>query len=627
MGQQAVSARCRYATCFGLGGYILLPRKNCMIQAMTRTSVLFAAAIAIVAHAQTARGGPPSPVSLKFSSDAAGERTVSTPFSLRLSAPGLPKTEFSIAADAGVLRVLCTWESHTQLSIYLTAAAGHGLPGRIGLATETGQSPVTIEVQVAPEQVARGPIYIEVTPSVFQRGGTGVVHGTIVASMAPGGAEKVDDQERVGSALEEGKLLTPSEVNAMEAKLKSDPHDWSTRLSLLAYYSSSADLRASKPQIVSARRRHILWVIENRPTATDIFDMAELRMNNKGSLADPDGTKEAEQAWQRAITDHSQNNQVLLNAAMFCATFDPAFSEHALQHAKSNSHDDPYWDGMLGWLYASAMLSGTGGAFPERARSTLIASQNAALIAAAASVLARPEPNFSTTPQPRVWFSRPKYIDLAEDLAARAVSREPNNPYWLFPLLQVLTVEVDTAETPDQKLVAEKKVYGLFQHFNDIAVDPGYRTLLLPVIANLAFDVKDDETAKSYATQALDLASQQGDRTIQGTTVGPEAVHDANDVLGRVALRRANLVAAKEYLLKAAAAQGGGTMSIVGPRMLLAQALLDRGEHDVVLQYLEKIEVFWKSGTVRLDYWIASIRKGKAVRLNLVDAPISALPR
>jgi hypothetical protein len=149
----------------------------------------------------------------------------------------------------------------------------------------------------------------------------------------------------------------------------------------------------------------------------------------------------------------------------------------------------------------------------------------------------------------------------------------------------------------------------------------------LPVIANLAFDVKDDEAAKSYATQALDLASQQGDRTIQGTTVGPEAVHDANDVLGRVALRRANLVAAKEYLLKAAATQGGGTMSIVGPRMLLAQALLDRGEHDVVLQYLEKIEVFWKSGTVRLDYWIASIRKGKAVRLNLVDAPISALPR
>jgi hypothetical protein len=539
----------------------------------------------------------------------------------------VPQTEFSIKAEAGELRVSCTWESNTQLSIYLTAAAGHGLPGRIGLATETGQSPVTIDVQVAPEQVARGAIYIEVTPSVFQRGVTGVVHGTIVASMAPGGAEKVEDQERVGSALEEGKLLTPSEVKAMETKVKSDPHDWSTRLSLLAYYSSSADLRASKPQIVAARRRHILWVIENRPTATDIFDIAELQMNNKGSLADPDGAKEAEQAWQRAITQHAQNNQVLLNAAMFCATFDPAFSEHALQQAKSNSHDDPYWDGMLGWLYATTLLSGAGGTFPEHARSTLIASHNAPLIAAAASLLARPQPNFSTTPQPRVWFSRPKDIDLAEDLAARAVSIEPNNPYWLFPLLQVLTVEVDTAETPEQKLVAEKKVYSLFQHFNDIAVDPGYRRLLLPVIANLAFDIKDDDAAKSYATQALDLASQQGDRTIQGTAVGPQAVHDANDVLGRVALRSGNLVLAKEYLLKASATQGGGTMNIIGPRMLLAQALLDRGERDVVLQYLEKIEVSWKSGTVHLDYWIASIRKGKPVRLNLADVPISALPR
>jgi hypothetical protein len=569
----------------------------------------------------------PPPTLLKFSPNAAGELTVTTPFSLRLSTPGFPNTEFSIKAGTGVLRIVCTWEANNTLQISVTAAAGHGLPGRIGLASQIGQSPVTIEAQVPPEQTTRGPIYVEISGSPFQRGGAGVVHGTIVATMATGGAERLDDQERVRSALEEGKLLSPSEVNAMEAKLKSDPHDWSTRLSLLAYYSSSADLRTSKAQILAARRRHILWVIENRDTARDVFDMPELQMSRKGPLADPEGAKEAEQAWQRAITDHAQNNQILLNAALFSAIFDPAFSEQALQKAKSNSRDDTYWDSMLGWLYATVMVSGTDdGPFPEHARDTLTTCRKSALIAAAAPVLARPEPNFSTTPQPRMWFSRPKYIELAEELAARAVSLEPNNPYFLWPLLQVLSVEVDTAGKPDQKLVAERKVYGLFQHFNDVAVDPGYRTLLLPVLANLALDVKDDEAAKTYATQALDLASQEGDRTIQGTAVGPEAIHNANDVLGRVALRSGNLQGAKEYLLRAAATPGGGTMSIVGPRMLLAQALLDHGERDVVLQYLEKIKTSWKNGTTQLDHWITGIRTGKAVRLNLVDVPIPASP-
>jgi hypothetical protein len=347
-------------------------------------------------------------------------------------------------------------------------------------------------------------------------------------------------------------------------------------------------------------------------------------MSHKGPLADPDGAKQAEQAWQRALTKDPQNNQVLLNGALFSATIDPSFSERILQEAKSNRVDDALWNRSLGWLYATVLVSGSDNAFAEHARSTLTNSKNAALLAAAAPVLAQPEQKFSRNP-PRWWFSRPKYIELSEELAARAVSVEPNGPYPLWTLLQVLTVEVDTAETPEQHLAAEKKVYDLFQHFNDIAVDPGYRTLLLPVLASLAFEVKDDKAAKTYATQALDVAAQRSDM-IQGIAVGPQAIHDANDVLGRIALRDGNVQQAEEYLLKAAATPGGGIMSTLGPRMLLAQALLDRGERDVVLEYLEKIKTSWKSGAIQLDYWIAAIRKDKSERLNLVDVPILASP-
>ena len=222
------------------------------------TSLLFVLAITVAGWTQSARNAPQSPALLKFSPNAAGELTATAPFTLRLLGPGFPRDQFSMRPGAGTLRILCTWESNNSLDVTVTGAAGHGLPGRIALGSQIGRSPITMVVEVTSEQVARGPVEVEVASLPPQWGGTGVVHGTIVASMGNGGAAQVDDQERIGSVLEEGKLLSATEVDGMEAKLKSDPHDWSTRLSLLAYYSSSAKLRMSKQQIIAARRRHIL---------------------------------------------------------------------------------------------------------------------------------------------------------------------------------------------------------------------------------------------------------------------------------------------------------------------------------------------------------------------------------
>jgi hypothetical protein len=585
------------------------------------TALIFALTVAV--QGQTARRTSPPPI-LKLAPNVAGELTATARFSLSLSTPGPQETEFVVKADTGLLHISCSWESPALLLISVTGAAGHGLPGRIGLANRMGQSPIDLEVQVAPQQVGRGPIYINIRHSPLQRGNKGTVHGTLVVSLGGSGMQKADDRDQTNVAQQEGKLLSVSEVKTMEEKLRSDPLDWPTRLSLLSYYSSSADLRMSKSVIVAARRRHILWAIENRSTAPKLFDQTDLQMSNHGPLADPDGAKQAEQAWQRAIAKNPLNNQILLNSALFSATIDPAFSEEVLQRAKSNNVEDLFWNRALGWLYATALVSDIDKAFAQHAQATLISSENTALLTSAALILAKPEQKFSTNP-PRAWLSRPKYIDLSEELAARAVSLEPKNPYCLWSMLQVVGIEFETAETTEQKLRAQKKTYSLFQQFDELAVDPGYRTLLLPVLASLAFEVNDDKAAKTYATQALDVAAQRSD-IIDGIAVGPQAIHDANDVLGRIALRDGDVQLAKEYLLKAAGTPGGGSMSTVGPRMMLAQALLVRGERDVVLDYLEKIKASWKSGVVQLDHWIAAIRRGKSERLNLVDASIPASP-
>lgn len=438
----------------------------------------------------------------------------------------------------------------------------------------------------------------------------GVLRGTIVVSIPASGSEDTNGEQVASTALQEGRLLSLSEVNTAEAKLRTDPHDWPTRLSLLAYYSSSADLRMSRHEIVAARRRHILWVIENRPSAENIFQLGELNISGKGPLADPEGAILAERAWRRAVDDPARERQTFLNAAWFCAEADPFFSERTLQSAISFFPDDTPSQSELGWLYAISLANGSDGAFVQHTRSVLAASQDVILLSSAALVL--------SVPTLSAGFTKPKYIDMAEDAASRAVAIQPYNPYALISLLQVLSVEVVTAETKDQRSSAEKKTYELFRHFDEMTLEPAKLALLLPVLADLAIDVKDDESAKGYAKRALALANEPGGFTVLETAAGSNMIHEANDALGRIALSAGDLKSAKEYLLKAAT-MPETAMSKFGPRMLLAQALLDRGEYAVVLQYLGIMKTRWKSGSAKLDGWIVGIQQHKPQKLNLVD--------
>jgi len=78
-----------------------------------------------------------------------------------------------------------------------------------------------------------------------------------------------------------------------------------------------------------------------------------------------------------------------------------------------------------------------------------------------------------------------------------------------------------------------------------------------------------------------------------------------------MALRQNNVEKAKTYLLTAGHVNGGGVLSSFGPNMSLAKELLERGEKDVVLQYLELCKSFWTSSRGQPDRWIEEIKAGK----------------
>lgn len=592
-----------------------------LVGATKATAPLLAVIFVIAAQAQTSHTKL-TPTSLKLSPNARGELTGTSTFSFS-STSFLGETKFAINPDAGLLHILCTWQPDTLLTVSLSRAAGHGLPGSVFLTGQTAQSPITLNAQIEPEQATRGPIYVEIRFVGFQQARRETVRGTVVATIGTTVLEKaIPYRQSVRNDLQEGRLLSSSEVTAMETKLRANPEDWTARLSLLGYYWSSAGLRMSKSQIIAARRRHILWAIENRGAEKDLFDAVELHLDNSGPLADPNGAKQAEDSWQRAIAKHPENAQTSLNAALFSATTDPAFSEHALEHARSHA-DDASCNRALGWLYGMALVSGSDRAFAEHAQSTLARSANPDLLVGAAPVLAFPTLKATTEQHSHAGFSRPKYLEFSEDLSTRAIVSQPDDPYVVWTYLNVLSVDLNTADTTDQKLAAETKIYELFHRFDEKTEDQAHRLLLLPVLASLAFDLGDYESARKYAIQSLDVAGERED-IIAGVAIGPQAIHDSNDVLGRIALHEEKVQEAKAYLLKAAGTPGGGILSTVGPRMLLAQALLDRGEREVVIEYLLKIKVPWRYGAVQLNQWIAVIRKGKSERLNLVDVPILA---
>jgi hypothetical protein len=89
------------------------------------------------------------------------------------------------------------------------------------------------------------------------------------------------------------------------------------------------------------------------------------------------------------------------------------------------------------------------------------------------------------------------------------------------------------------------------------------------------------------------------------------AIQNANQVLGRIALSNGDVAEAKKRLLASADSDGSPQMNSFGPNMQLAKDLLAKGEKDVVIQYFERCGKFWKMGTGKLAAWTKQVQAGK----------------
>ncbi len=191
--------------------------------------------------------------------------------------------------------------------------------------------------------------------------------------------------------------------------------------------------------------------------------------------------------------------------------------------------------------------------------------------------------------------------DLSADLLTRAEALAPADPDWAKELGALRWLEAHNPfDGPDRDKAAAALAH--FERAYELSGDVG-RADLLPHLAMTAFVAEDLQRAQDYAEAALEPVAEE---SVRGRNI-----HFGNLVLGRIALVDGDVEEAGSRLLAAGRTEGSATLKSFGPDMALAKALLDQGERQTVVRYLELCLDFWESGQDSLRDWIALVEAGR----------------
>ena len=105
--------------------------------------------------------------------------------------------------------------------------------------------------------------------------------------------------------------------------------------------------------------------------------------------------------------------------------------------------------------------------------------------------------------------------------------------------------------------------------------------------------------AMAFKTGQVDRTKKLADRLLKQYSDDGEAVHYGNLLLGLMALKQGNIEAANKYLIESGKTTGSPRLDSRGPNMTLAKALLEKGQQETVLEFLELCKKFWKGKQLR----------------------------
>jgi len=130
--------------------------------------------------------------------------------------------------------------------------------------------------------------------------------------------------------VRQGRELTEANAKQLETALKTLPFDFPTRARLLGFYFHNGLSTVGPTATIEARRRHILWLIENHPES-EVAGLPEAMIAPEGrQLADEEGYRQAKDLWLEQAENQKDNPAVRRNAATFLQPDDKADAEDLL---------------------------------------------------------------------------------------------------------------------------------------------------------------------------------------------------------------------------------------------------------------------------------------------------------
>ena len=195
--------------------------------------------------------------------------------------------------------------------------------------------------------------------------------------------------------------------------------------------------------------------------------------------------------------------------------------------------------------------------------------------------------------------------DLAADLAQRGEELAPTEAFWPWRRGEIVLARgPDGSRSGDAEALAGAAA----EHLQRAAgLATGVDRLQVLAAAALA-ELAAGRTGEARRLAALELAEAD---TVAGTWYHGNAVHEAHIVLGLAALAGGEVERAEEHLRRSAEAPPSPQLRSFGPDVSLADALLDLGRVDAVLDYFNACRRFWESGHERLDDWASRLRRGE----------------
>ena len=459
-------------------------------------------------------------------------------------------------------------------------------------------------------------------PGIPARTGTRSAFLAEVAVPRPESARACNSTEHKSGApanVQLGRLarqaydISDDQASRLEENLNHDPNDLAARALLLEYYFA-ASRRLSPEVLHEARLRHIAWLVQNHPES-ELAGMSEATIDPAGGpLADYAGYEKVKALWLEQVKAHDDTVMVLANAAWFFKLPDKPTAARLLMRLHTIDPGNQNWSSGLGMVYAGAIVGLTGmnqnrfptaadpeearGASAQQAREELSRSEDAQLVGTAGHYL-----SFWGGILNSVGKAPSDYADLAEKCFARAEALDPGNLEWPRELADVYELRAMKAKSPEERTsMLEKRLGNLEKALSRVS----NRGALADFsdLANAAYEAGEFGKAENYARKALELASQNRSDSYYGP-----ALNRCNSVLGRVALHAGEVEKAKSFLLAAEQIPREAKFNYF-PDMHLAKELLEHGERQTVLDYLELCKRFWSSSGNPLDGWIQTIKSG-----------------